>query len=68
MPRCFQQRTQTFHENGINNGGAFIVGAIMIFCGGMTLGTLIALILLLEEVTNTFRRSGALWANLQFSL
>jgi len=52
----------------INNGGAFIVGAIMIFYGEMTLGTLIALILLLEEVTNMFRHSGALWANLQASL
>lgn len=52
----------------INNGGAFILGTLMIMYGQMALGTLIALILLLEEVTNLFRHTGTMWANMQASL
>ena len=52
----------------INNGGMFILGGLMIINGQLTLGTLIALILLLVEVNNLFQYTGNMWANLQTSL
>ncbi|EPY14029.1 ABC transporter ATP-binding protein [Paenibacillus alvei] len=52
----------------INNFLAFIIGTIMLMNNQTTLGTLFALILLMEHVTNLFRFLGSLWANLQNSL
>ncbi|MGG4147687.1 ABC transporter ATP-binding protein, partial [Paenibacillus algorifonticola] len=52
----------------INNGGAFIIGAFMLINGQVTIGSLLGVILLLENVTNLFRNLGVFWANLQSSL
>lgn len=52
----------------MKNSGAFIVGTVMLINGEMTLGTLLSLVLLLEQVTNLFRHLGNVWANLQSSL
>lgn len=52
----------------INNGGAFIIGAFMLINGQLTIGSLLGVILLLENVTNLFRNLGVFWANLQSSL
>ncbi|SFE22759.1 ABC-type multidrug transport system, ATPase and permease component [Paenibacillus algorifonticola] len=52
----------------INNGGAFIIGAFMLINGQMTIGSLLGVILLLENVTNLFRNLGVFWSNLQSSL
>jgi len=52
----------------MKNSGAFIVGTLMLINGQMTLGTLLSLVLLLEQVTNLFRHLGNLWVNLQSSL
>lgn len=52
----------------MKNSGAFIIGTLMLINGQMTLGTLLSLVLLLEQVTNLFRHLGNLWANLQSSL
>lgn len=52
----------------VKNSGAFIIGTLMLIDGQMTLGTLLSLILLLEQVTNLFRNLGQMWANMQSSL
>ncbi|PWW07317.1 ABC-type multidrug transport system fused ATPase/permease subunit [Paenibacillus cellulosilyticus] len=52
----------------LKNSGAFIVGTLMLINGQMTLGTLLSLVLLLEQVTNLFRHLGNVWAQLQSSL
>ncbi|WP_338556386.1 ABC transporter ATP-binding protein [Paenibacillus sp. KS-LC4] len=52
----------------INNGGAFIIGAFMLINGQLTIGSLLGVILLLENVTNLFRNLGVFWSNLQSSL
>lgn len=52
----------------INNGGAFTLGTFMLINGQITIGNLLSIILLLENVTNLFRNLGGFWANLQFSL
>ncbi len=52
----------------INNGGAFIIGAFMLMNGQITIGSLLGVILLLENVTNLFRNLGMFWSNIQISL
>nr|WP_269846599.1 ABC transporter ATP-binding protein [Paenibacillus roseus] len=52
----------------INNGGAFIIGAFMMFNGQISIGSLLGVILLLENVTNLFRNLGMFWSNVQTAL
>lgn len=52
----------------IKNSGAIIAGTILMINGQMSLGTLVSLVLLLEQVTNLFFHGGNLWGNLQSSL
>nr|WP_285891136.1 ABC transporter ATP-binding protein [Paenibacillus pasadenensis] len=52
----------------INNGGAFIIGAFMMLNGQISIGNLLGVILLLENVTSLFRNLGMFWSDLQTSL
>ncbi len=52
----------------INNGGAFTLGAILLINGQISVGSLLGVVLLLENITNLFRNLGIFWTNLQTSL
>ncbi|MFD2117910.1 ABC transporter ATP-binding protein [Paenibacillus yanchengensis] len=52
----------------LNTIGAFVFGAVLLMKGQMTLGTLLSLVLLLEQVTSLFRNLGNYWASLQTAL
>jgi ABC-type multidrug transport system fused ATPase/permease subunit len=52
----------------INNGGALIIGAYMMLKGMCSLGTLLGMVILLQNVTTLFMRLGNFIAELQSSM
>ncbi len=52
----------------VNSGGAFMLGAWMVMNGHIEFATLLAIILLLDNVSNLFSQFGMFWSGLQASL
>jgi ATP-binding cassette, subfamily B, bacterial len=52
----------------VNNGGSLVLGTYFMLKGNYTLGTLLGMVLLLQNVTSLFRRLGNYAAELQSSL
>lgn len=52
----------------IGNGGTFAIGSYMVLSGQSNIGTILAMVILMEQVTNNFRQLGNYVAQLQSSL